>query len=166
MKQEISVAQVEVEQIQNQIESLSYQKSQYEIKSPIQGIIFDLEVKKPGSVVSQGDFLANIAPVKSRYIVFRGQVQTKDSGLITSGSSATIELDSFPSKEFGTVSGTISQISPTSIETEDGQDIYELEIKIDRNNYSDSEIKLIYGQTGTAEIVVRKRSVLDLLFSL
>lgn len=164
LNQEISTLYADKAQTQNSLKSLIYQKTQYKVRSPINGIVFDLKVEKPGSFVEQGETIASIAPAKTP-VVFRGLVETADSGFLVPGLKAKIKLDSFPWKEFGTVTGIISWISPTSFRTQDDRDVYELEIQIEKKSISNSDMKLIYGQTGTAEVVVRKRNILDLLFS-
>jgi hemolysin D len=152
----------EIKQIQHLIASLSYQAKSQIISAPINGVIFDLAIDKPGSVIERGETLVSIAPQKARF-VFRGQILSKDvgSGFLKLGMPARIKLDSFPWREFGLVRGKISWISPNSKQVNDLESTYSLEIEL--NQWQNIKVRdhLNFGQTGIAEVIVRKKKILD-----
>lgn len=165
IKSEILTVEAEKEQIQSLIASLIIQAKSQVISSPIEGIIFDSAIDKPGSVVERGEPLVSIAPKRSR-LVFRGQILSKDvnSGFLKVGMPATIKLDSFSWREFGTVVGKIAWISPNSQPVADKQDSYDLEIQLNPHQNAKLRNYLDFGQTGVAEIVVRKKNLIDYIF--
>ncbi|MGL5835617.1 MAG: response regulator [Waterburya sp.] len=154
----------EIAQIKNLISGLNYEAKSQIISSPIEGIIFDSTINKPGSVVESGESLISIAPKRSR-LVFRGQILSKDvgAGFLKVGMVARIKLDSFPWREFGIVSGKISWISANSKQI-DNQEIYEIEIEMNRHQNATLRNYLNFGQTGTAEVIVRKTNIINYVF--
>jgi hemolysin D len=165
IESEILAVDGEIKQIKNSLANLNYQAKSQIISAPISGVIFDLAIDKPGSVIERGETLVSIAPQKAR-LVFRGQILTKDvgSGFLKVGMPAKIKLDSFPWREFGTVTGKIAWISPNSQPVADSQDTYDLEIKMNPNQNAKLRNYLNYGQTGVAEVIVRKKNIIDYIF--
>lgn len=111
---------------------------------------------KPGAVVNVGEPLVSVAQEQSS-LVFRGSVKSRDSGFLRVGLPAKIKLDAFPWREFGTVVGKIIWIAPSSRITSDQEEVFDVEIQVN----PEFKAHLTYGQTGTAEIVTRVRSVID-----
>jgi HlyD family secretion protein len=153
---EILTVAGDVEQTQSQISALKHQANNQIIKSPVDGIIFESAINKPGAVVNVGEPLVSVAQEKSS-LVFRGSVKSRDSGFLRVGLPAKIKLDAFPWREFGTVVGKIIWIAPSSRITSDQEEVFDVEIQVS----PEFKAHLNYGQTGTAEIVTRVRSVID-----
>jgi hemolysin D len=76
-----------------------------------------------------------------------------------------IKLDAFPYQDFGLVSGKVLSVSPDSKAMENGSQVYRVDIALDRPTIQvrGQQIELKTGQTGTAEIMTRRRRIMDLL---
>ncbi len=154
-----------LQETQAHIFYLEKQLEQYTFRSPVEGIIFNLPVKKPGSVIQSGELFASIAPQDSP-LILRAEIPASDSGFIKLGQTVKLKFDAYPFQDYGVVEGKVNWISPTSKiqETIQGNlKVFELEIVIERPyiNHKNGPIFLTPGQTATAEIVVRQRSVMD-----
>lgn len=162
----------EMAQTQSLIAGLEYQMQQRVIYAPIAGTIFQLPVKKPGSVVQMGQMVTQIAP-KGSPLVLRGKMSSRESGLLEVGLPVKVKFDAFPFQDYGVVPGRLTWISPDSRidsngsqgqQTESMQEYYDVEIALERNYIENHEktINLTPGQTATAEVVIRKRRLADI----
>ncbi|MEC4815753.1 MAG: HlyD family efflux transporter periplasmic adaptor subunit [Scytonema sp. PMC 1069.18] len=157
----------EIAQTKTQIASLKIQLGQRVVRSPINGVIFDLPITKPGAVVQPGQRVAQIAP-KNAGVVLKASMPIQDSGFLKKGMPVKVKFDAYPFQEYGIVSGKVTWISPDSklSETPQGNiENFELEIALDRDYIQNGakRIPLAPGQTATAEVIIRQRRVIDLI---
>ena len=101
-------------------------------------------------------------------MLLRAEIPAADSGFIKLGQTVKLKFDAYPFQDYGVVEGEVSWIAPTSKIQETIQGtvkVFELEIVIDHPyiNHKNGQIVLTPGQTATAEIVVRQRSVMDFI---
>ena len=172
---QITVLKGEIAQTQSIIAGLEYQVQQRVIYAPITGTVFKLPVKKPGAVVQMGQTIAQIAP-KGSPLVLRGKMSSSESGLLEVGLPVKIKFDAFPFQDYGVVPGRLTWISPNSSSDSNdpqaqqqspGQEFFDVEIELERNyieNY-EKKVTLTPGQTATAEVVIRKRRLIDVFLS-
>jgi HlyD family secretion protein len=76
-----------------------------------------------------------------------------------------LKFNAFPYQRYGIIGGTLQTISPaTKVSPQTRQPVYEGRITLDRDHYmvGDTAYPLRYGMTAAAEIVVRKRRLIDM----
>ena len=157
----------EMMQTKGQITALNLQLKQRTIRSPIDGIIFELPIKKSGSVVQVGQMIAQIAP-ENAPLILKARMPSQNSGFVKAGMPVKIKFDAYPFQEYGIVSGRISWISPNSRVQENSSnriETYELDIALE-NPYiqvGNKRIPITPGQTASAEVIIRQRHVIDFI---
>ncbi|MBD2443299.1 HlyD family efflux transporter periplasmic adaptor subunit [Dolichospermum sp. FACHB-1091] len=167
LQNQITSLQSEIMQTEGQIISLNLQLKQRIIRSPIDGTIFELPIKKPGSVVQIGQMIAQIAP-KNAALILKAHMPSQHSGFVKVGMPVKIKFDAYPFQEYGISSGRITWISPNSKIQENSSnrvETYELDIALE-NPYiqvGNKEIPLTPGQTASAEVIIRQRRVIDFI---
>ena len=174
-ERQITVIKGEMVQTQSLIAGLEYQVQQRVIYAPIAGTVFKLPIKKPGAVVQTGQMVTQIAP-KGSPLVLRGKMSSGESGLLEVGLPVKVKFDAFPFQDYGVVPGRLTWISPnSSLDSNDpqtqqrspGQEFFDVEIELERNYIQNHEKKVTLspGQTATAEVVIRKRRLIDVFLS-
>jgi hemolysin D len=167
-------AQSEAGQTRNLIKSLQYQRGQRVIYAPASGTLFQLLVLHPGAVVQVGQTIAQVAPKTAR-LVLRARMDNKQTGFLKVGLPAKIKLDAYPFQDYGILPGRVNWISPTSslpspsssptaASAGNVTSSFEVEIELDQPfvEAQGKAIALKAGQTATAEVIIRKRRVIDL----
>lgn len=167
LQTQIASLQSEIAQTKSQILSLNIQLQQRIVRSPINGTIFELPIKKPGAVVQPGQMIVQIAP-NNAALILKAQMPSQESGFLEVGMPVKIKLDAYSYQDYGVLSGHVSKISPNSKiqETNQGQiETFELEIALDQPylQSGNKRIALTPGQTATAEVIVRQRRIIDFL---
>lgn len=167
MQRQISILNSEIAQTQSQIQTLQIQLQQRVVRSPIDGIIFEMPVQKPGPVVEPGQIVAQIAPKGSK-LILKAQIPSQNSGFLEVGMPVKIKFDAYPFQDYGVVEGRVSWISPNSRVQNTNQgsvDTYELDITLDQPymEAGNKRITLTPGQTATAEVIIRQRRVIDFI---
>jgi multidrug efflux pump subunit AcrA (membrane-fusion protein) len=155
------IAQIdgEIEGYENELKALKLQLENYQIKSPINGCISGMAVNSTGQMVTQADVLLQIVPT-DKPLVFEGYIQDKDIANIKIGDVAKIKISAYSYSDYGDIDGRVTYISKSSYQIEGMGNVYKIEVEIDSEGFNE-EIKLMSGMSGTVEIDVGKRSVLD-----
>jgi HlyD family secretion protein len=167
LQTQITTVKSDISQTKSQIASLQIQLQQRVVRSPIDGTIFELPIKKPGAVVQPGQLLAQIAP-KNATLILKARMPSQHSGFIKVGMPVKIKLDAYPFQEYGIMQGRVTWISPDSKIQENGlnrTETYELDIALEQPyiQSGNKRILLTPGQTATAEVIVRQRRIIDFI---
>jgi hemolysin D len=172
LESQVTEAQSQMAQTQNQIKSLQYQRQQRVLYAPASGTLFQLPIQHPGAVVSPGQMVAQIAPQTAR-LVLRARMDNKKTGFIKVGLPTRLKFDAYPFQDYGILKGRISWISPTSTPAPPSSPAtpavnsvsnFEIEVALDQPfvQIQGKAIALKAGQTATAEVIIRRKRVLDL----
>jgi hemolysin D len=167
LESQIAALQSEIAQIKSQIASLNIQLGQRVVRSPINGTIFALPIKKPGSVLQPGQMIAQISPKESPFVL-KAEMPSQQSGFLKVGSKVKIKFDAYPFQDYGVVLGRVSGISPDSKvkETNSGKiETFELDIALQQPYIQNGNKRILItpGQTATAEVIIRQRRVSDFI---
>jgi HlyD family secretion protein len=167
METQIKTLESEMGQIKSQIESLQIQIKQRVVRSPIDGIIFEMPIRQPGPVVEPGQIVAEIAPKNSK-LILKAQLPSQNSGFLEVGMPVKIKFDAYPYQDYGVMEGRVSWISPNSRVQPHNQgniETYDLDITLEQAyvQAGNQRVALTPGQTATAEVIIRQRRVIDFI---
>ncbi len=167
LQTQISGLRSQIAQTHSEITSVKLQLAQRIVRSPINGVIFELPISKPGAVVQPGQIVAKIAPLGSAFIL-KANIPSQESGFLEKGMPVKIKFDAYPFQEYGIIKGSIISISPDSKieQTIQGKkETFELEISLEQPYIQTNKKRILLtpGQTATAEIIVRQRRVIDFI---
>lgn len=134
------------------------------ILAPISGVITEVAFTQPGDKVQAHTPLGGIAPQDTRAIV-KAEIQEQDRAFLREGLPVKLKFNAFPYERYGYINGTLEYISPTTQLSESGSGaVYKGHVRLEKDHFNvdDVEFPLRYGMAAKAEIVVRKRRLIDL----
>lgn len=170
-KLDVLKLQAQIADLSEQINKQSYMASQatgYEaITAPVDGTIFDLQVK-PGTVVSQGQIILKVVPKDQ--LTARAFISNQDIGFVYNNLPVDVRLDAFPYAEFGDIKGKVIWVGSDVLAPDDIIKYYHFPIKVQLDRqYLMANGRKIYLQSGmsvTMNIKVRKRTVISIFTDL
>ncbi len=153
-----------LKQLEGQKEQALGQLKQSTLTAPIAGTIYDLQVAPAQGNIQPGQVLLSILPDGGKSIL-QVNIPNEDIGFVRAGMRAKIKLATFPFQEFGTIDGTVDQVSPNGVMNEKSGLVFPAKIKLKKEfvKVRGKEVKFIPGMAATGEIVTRKRSILSSL---
>jgi len=134
------------------------------ISAPVDGVITDVTSTQPGDKVQANTPLGGIAPKLARPVL-KIEIAEQDRGFLREGLPVKLKFSAFPYQRYGLIEGTLNFIAPaTKLSPQTQQPVYEGRVTLERDHYlvADTKYPLRYGMTGTAEVVVRERRLIDL----
>ncbi|MGF1521513.1 MAG: HlyD family type I secretion periplasmic adaptor subunit [Leptolyngbyaceae cyanobacterium] len=132
--------------------------------APVDGTISSISVNNVGEVVQPGQTIAEIAP-EGAPLVLSAFLPDKEAGFVEIGMPVQVKFDAYPFQDYGIISGQVTSIASDAIVDEKLGTVYRLEVTLERSHVEDDgkTIPFKAGQTADADIVIRKRRVIDIL---
>lgn len=148
-----------VSEIEANIEKLRAQLSQTVLKSTCEGYIEELQIINSGESIIAESRIARIIPESNGKLNVYIKVNVQDIAELHDKDEFTLSLPKYPSSNFSSITGQISNISKDSILGAEGQPYFLIKGVLNNVEFIDKRnkktISLVSGMTGTARIKVR-----------
>ena len=169
IKQQIKLIENNILDFKNQLEIVKEKLKYSIIYSPISGYVFELKAKDSGYVINPNIELMKIVPENNLEAVI--YIESGDIGFVDLGRKVELNIDSYPSSDFGILNGSISFVSPSSSKINSNNDglFFRAKVQLENQNLisaSGQKLNLKPGMSLRANIKLRKLSYLQLIFSL
>ena len=134
--------------------------------APVAGTVQQLAVHTVGGVVTPAQPLMVIVP-KNNVLEVEAMLPNKDIGFVNPGQDAEVKVETFPFTKYGTIRGTITQVSSDAIQDEKLGLIYSTRVKLARDTLrvENKTVRLTPGMAVTVEVKTGKRRVIEYFLS-
>jgi hemolysin D len=168
INQDIQRLRSELADLQSQLTETQVTLRYQALRSPVDGLVFDLKPKNPGYAAQSTEAVMKIVP----FSALEGKVEIPNSniGFVRKGMPVDISIDSFPATDFGVLEGTVRQVGsdalPPDPAKQETEYRYPALIQLSSQQLklkSGQRLPLQVGMSLTAHIKLRKVSYLQLL---
>ncbi|MCB4427998.1 HlyD family efflux transporter periplasmic adaptor subunit [Synechococcus sp. MU1643] len=166
--QQIQQLKAELQELQAQITEASVNIRYQALRSPVDGIVFDLKARGEGYVAQSTETVMKIVPYDT--LEARVEIPSSDRGFVKVGMPADLSIDSFPATDFGVLAGKVKSIGSDALPPSqiDNRPEYRYPAMIQLNSQqlklkNGQELPLKVGMSLTSNIKLRKVSYLQLL---
>ena len=134
--------------------------------APVAGTVQQLAVHTVGGVVTPAQPLMVIVP-KDNVLEVEAMLPNKDIGFVNPGQDVEVKVETFPFTKYGTIHGTITQVSSDAIQDEKLGLIYSTRVKLARDTLrvENKTVRLSPGMAVTVEVKTGKRRVIEYFLS-
>ena len=139
-----------------------------ELRSPVDGVVFDLKPKGPGYSAQSTETVMKIVPFNA--LEAKVEIPSSDIGFVRTGMAADVSIDSFPATDFGVLQGSVTQVGSDALAPDPAtqQTEYRFPARIELASQqlklkSGQQLPLQPGMSLTANIKLRKVSYLQML---
>ena len=135
-----------------------------EVRSPVHGLVKGITVTTVGGIITPGQTLLQIVPLDEALLV-ETQISTRDVGHLRPNQNVVVKVASYDYSRYGTISGKLSVISPSTYSSKEGQSYYKGWIKLSKNYVGDREGHnlILPGMTVQADIITGEKTILQYL---
>ncbi len=166
--QQIQQLKAELQELQARITETSVNLRYQLLRSPVDGIVFDLKPRGEGYVAQGTETLMKIVPYDT--LEARVEIPSNQIGFVKAGMDADMSIDSFPATDFGVLEGKVKSVGsdalPPSQKDNRPEYRYPATIQLDRQQLKlkdGKQLPLQVGMSLTSNIKLRKVSYLQLL---
>jgi hemolysin D len=153
--------QKDIVQLRTQAEKTYFAGKHLIIKAPMDGIINEQAIHGIGETVATGQTLLSLVPFNTK-LVIEAKVLNKDMAFIYPEQKVSLRLDAMPYQHFGKLSGKVISISPSTMQSKDGNPYYLVRIKPDKTilrEFTGKQYSILPGMTVAADFITRKKSI-------
>ena len=166
LEQDIERLRGELAELRSKLTELTVNIRYQDIRSPVDGLVFDLKPTGLGFVAQGSEPVMQIVPYDA--LQAKVEIESSDIGFVRVGKPVDISIDSFPSHDFGVVQGTVKSIGSDALPPDELRKTYRYPASIRLNSQQfklkdGSKLPLQVGMSLTANIKLRKVSWLQLL---
>lgn len=135
------------------------------IRSPVDGIIKQININTIGGVVKSGVDLIEIVP-DSDILLVEVKIDPKDIAFISPTQKAIVKITAYDFSVYGGLEGKIVEISADSIvdkESKENKSYYQVVVKTDKNYLESNGEKLpiIPGMVASVDIITGKKTIMN-----
>jgi adhesin transport system membrane fusion protein len=137
------------------------------VKSPVNGIVKQINLNTIGGVVKSGFDLIEIVP-QSDILLIEAKIDPKDIAFINPSQKAIVKVTAYDFAIYGALEGKIVEISADSIVDKDSKtpkSYYKVVVKTDKNylEKDGKKLPIIPGMVASVDIITGQKTILDFI---
>ncbi|MFT0138277.1 HlyD family type I secretion periplasmic adaptor subunit [Alcanivoracaceae bacterium MT1] len=166
-RQELAKAEAEVNSLRASIRGKSDTLSRLTVRSPVRGIVKNIEVGTIGGVIPPNGKLMDIVPLGDKLLI-EVRVSPRDIAYIHPGQPASVKITAYDYAIFGSLKGEVTSISADTIRDEANPEVfyYRVYVKTEDNalvNKNGKRFPISPGMVATVDIHTGQKTVLAYL---
>jgi hemolysin D len=166
LEQQIQQLNGELAELRSSLTELSVNIRYQDLRSPVDGIVFDLKPKGAGFVAQTSEPVMKIVPFSD--LQAKVEINSSEIGFVRVGKPVDLSIDSFPATDFGVLAGRLKSIGSDALPPDERHQTYRFPavVALDSQQFKlkgGQILPLQVGMSLTANIKLRKVSYLQLL---
>jgi membrane fusion protein, adhesin transport system len=164
---ELAKANQELSPLQKAMPALEDKLERTSLRAPVNGVVNRVLVTTTGGIVKPGEPIVEIVP-SDETLVVEARILPKDIGFVKLGQNARVKLTAYDYSIFGSIEGTIANISADAVSSEErGQTQYYYIARVETNssvmNSLGKKLPIIPGMQAQVDVITGQKTVLRYL---
>ncbi|KUJ81709.1 secretion protein HlyD [Microbulbifer sp. ZGT114] len=166
-REELAAVSAEVEALSSVIEGRSDSLTRLTLRSPVRGIVKDIEVTTIGGVIPPNGRLMEIVPLDDKLLI-EARISPRDIAFIHPEQAAKVKITAYDYSVYGGLDGHVKMISPDTIQDEINPDQYYYRVFILTEsdalvNQAGKRFPIVPGMVATVDVKTGSKTVFDYL---
>ncbi len=166
-REELAKARAEAQSLESVVRGRVDSLTRLTIRSPVRGIVKDIEITTRGGVIPPNGRLMEIVPLGDQLLV-EARISPRDIAFIHPGQPAKVKITAYDYTVYGGLDGQVTLISPDTIRDEAKPDsvYYRVFIRTDGDalvNQVGTRFPIVPGMIATVDIRTGQKTVFDYL---
>lgn len=166
-REELARAKAEAEALFSVVRGRSDSLSRLTIRSPVRGIVKNIEVTTRGGVIPPSGRLMEIVPLDDQLLI-EARISPRDIAFIHPGQAAKVKITAYDYTVYGDLDGEVALISPDTIQDETKPELfyYRVFIRTETDSLEDTvgnRFPIVPGMIAAVDIRTGQKTVFDYL---
>ncbi len=166
-REDLAAAREERDSLSPVVRGRSFSLDNMTLRSPVRGVVKNVEVSTIGGVVPPGGELMTIIPLDDQLLI-EARMSPRDIAFIHPGQRATVKVTAYDYAIYGGLEGRVTTISPDTIQDEVQRDMfyYRVFVRTEQSelaNDAGERFEIVPGMIATVDIHTGSKSVLQYL---
>lgn len=162
---DLTIARAQLAGAQQELRGAEDRVRRTDIRSPVDGVVNNVEISTIGGVVAAGDRLLDIVPLSDTLLV-EARLRPSDVAFIIPGQEARIKLTAYDFSIYGGLTGRVTNVSADSMVDQATRETYYL-VQIEAGTatleYRGQALPVLPGMVTSVDILTGKRTILQYL---
>lgn len=161
---ELSRTLGEIAALKQSMPALQDRVARTEIRSPMKGVVNRVFISTTGGIVKPGEPIVEVVPADDDLVV-EAMVTPKDIGFVKLGQPASVKITAYDYAIFGSMAGTVRQISADAVPNERGEAFYLVRIETATKAIEalDRKLPIQPGMQSQIDIITGQKTILQFL---
>ena len=161
---ELNAQKAEFAQVEQSILAAKDRVVRTDLRSPVRGIVKQLNIQTIGGVVIPGMNLMEVVPLDDTLLV-EARVLPADVAFLQPGQVATVKLTAYDFSIYGGLDAKLVRISADTIVDERGESYYQIIVRTDKSElvHRGKVLPIIPGMVASVDILTGRKTVLNYL---
>jgi len=164
---DLSKTVIELNPLKEALPAFEDKVNRTNVRAPLKGVVNRIMVNTVGGVIRPGEPVVEIVPYDD-VLVVEAQIRPQDIGFVRVGQAANVKISAYDYSIFGSLQGTITQISADAISKEErGQTVYYYLARVETSTSAikslEKNLPIIPGMQAQVDITTGNKSVLTYL---
>jgi adhesin transport system membrane fusion protein len=166
-REELAKASAEADSLEQVIRGRADALSRLTLRSPVRGVVKDIEVTTLGGVIPPNGQLMQIVPMDDQLLI-ETRIAPRDIAFIHPGQSAKVKITAYDYSIYGSLDGTVANISPDTIQDEAKPEVFYYRVFIRTasdalRNKAGKAFPIVPGMIASVDIRTGSKTVLGYL---
>lgn len=161
-QRELAEKTIEMNTIKQTLAAYRDKSERTEVTAKVRGTVKDMKITTVGGIARPGETIMEIVPLDDKLVV-EARILPRDIAFIHNGQHAIVRLTAFDFSIYGSLDGTVVEVSPDSITNEKGESFYRVRVETDKTSVTkgDKQLEVKAGMQATVDIVTGKKTVMQ-----
>ncbi|MFI2812793.1 MULTISPECIES: HlyD family type I secretion periplasmic adaptor subunit [Microbulbifer] len=166
-REELATVSAEAEALSSVIEGRSDSLTRLTLRSPVRGIVKNIEVTTIGGVLPPNGRLMEIVPLDDKLLI-EARISPRDIAFIHPGQSAKVKITAYDYSIYGGLEGKVTTISPDTIQDEINRNEYYYRVYILTQsdaliNQDGNRFPIVPGMVASVDVKTGSKTIFDYL---
>lgn len=166
-REELAKANAEVEALSSVVKGRADSLSRLTLRSPVRGIVKNIEVSTVNGVIPPNGKLMDIVPLDDQLLI-EARISPRDIAFIHPGQRATVKITAYDYAIYGGLEGKVTSISADTIQDETKPDVHYYRVFIHTEsdalvNKAGRSFPIVPGMIATVDIHTGSKTVFEYL---
>ncbi len=161
---ELNDIESQISQLSENLTAIGERVDRAEIKSPVDGVVNKIAIKTIGGVIEPAMKLVEVVPLDDDLKII-ARVTPQEIAFLRPDQEANIKISAYDSQRYGSLKGALVRIGANSVNDNDGNIFFEIELRADQNYLGTKEnpLPITPGMVAEVEIITGDRTILSYL---
>lgn len=166
-REELADVSAQVESLSSVVKGRSDSLTRLTLRSPVRGIVNDIDVTTVGGVIPPNGRLMEVIPLDDKLLI-EARISPRDIAFIHPGQHAKVKITAYDYATYGGLDGRVTTISPDTIqdETKPEEYYYRVHILTDSDtllNEQGKQFPIVPGMIATVDVKTGSKTIFDYL---
>ncbi len=162
--EELNKVETDISSLKENLKSMGDRVDRTEIRAPVDGTVNQIMIQTIGGIIEPAMRVIEIVPADEELKII-AKVTPNDIAFLSLDQPVKVKITAYDPQKYGSLEGKVTRVAANSATDNEGNVLFEVEVKTDRNYMGtpDNPLPITAGMIANIEVITGKRTILNYL---